>query len=120
MPKFQILGFVEHGSGGDDVKLYVPKGTLPAAHWSPLLDADGKQTGWTSPSAGFGRRIPVDSSGTIELTALQAGPLRAAGAIAAGAIEEEGTEEQEAGNRGQETEKQGTGSSGQETGKAEA
>jgi hypothetical protein len=75
MPKFKVLSGIEHNE-----KLYVPPGTT-AAQWSPVLDADGKQTGWTAPSAAHGRPVPVDDSGAIELTKLEAGPLRAAGVV---------------------------------------
>ncbi len=83
MPKFQVLTPVEH-----DQKLYVPKG-LVAAHHVPMLDAEGKVTGYTAPSGGNGQQIPVDSSGFIELTGLAqvVGPLRASGSIGE-AIEE--------------------------------
>ncbi len=75
MAKFQVLTPVEH-----NLTLYVPKGTV-AAHYTPVLDADGKSTGYTAPSGGNGSQVPVNSSGFIELTPLQAQPLRAAGAI---------------------------------------
>ncbi len=81
MAKFQVLTPVEH-----NLTLYVPKGTV-AAHYTPVLDADGKSTGYTAPSSSNGSQVPVDSSGFIELTPLQAQPLRAAGAIGE-AIEE--------------------------------
>ena len=77
MPKYAVLTPVEH-----DLKLYVPKGTV-AAHHTPVLDAEGKVTGYTAPSGGNGQAIPVDTSGFIELANAAAilGPLRAAGSL---------------------------------------
>lgn len=89
MAKFQVLTPIEH-----DSKLYVAKGAT-APHWNLTLGADGQATGYTAPSGGHGRAIPVDASGVIELTELQAGPLRAAGAIG------EETREQGTADRGQ-------------------
>ncbi len=89
MAKFTVLAAIEHGD-----KLYVPKGTATAAHWSATVDEDGKLTGnYTSPSVSHGRPVPVDGSGTIELTALEAAPLRAAGALGEEDVKETGNRE---------------------------
>lgn len=75
MAKYQVLSPIEH-----DFTLYVSKG-MRAAHFTPVLGADGNVTGYTAPSGGNGQPIPVIASGVIDLNPLQAAPLTASRAI---------------------------------------